>query len=75
MSLQFRSSDAEAAVRRRFLPIAATALALAVAVPSRAASAASGTPVQIYGAWHCGNEACTWGTVRDVAEFDAKIIG
>jgi hypothetical protein len=72
MSLQFRSSDAEAAVRRRFFLIAATVLALAVAAPSQPASAASGTPIQVYGAWHCGNDACTWGTARDLAEFDAK---
>lgn len=30
------------------------------------------TPVQVYGAWHCGNDYCTWGTARSVAEFDQK---
>ncbi|MEP6594929.1 MAG: hypothetical protein ABJA71_03235 [Ginsengibacter sp.] len=30
------------------------------------------TPIQIYGAWHAGNDACTWATVRTVAEFDSK---
>src|SRR6476469_5404905 len=30
------------------------------------------TPLQIYGAWHCGNDACTWGTVREMADFDTK---
>jgi hypothetical protein len=30
------------------------------------------TPPQIYGAWHCGNDACTWSTVRSVSEFDSK---
>ena len=30
------------------------------------------TPPQIYGAWHCGNDACTWSTVRTVSEFDSK---
>ena len=30
------------------------------------------TPLQIYGAWHCGNDACTWSTVRTVSEFDSK---
>lgn len=38
--------------------------------PMPAASAA--TPLRIYGAWHCGNDACIWGTVRDLAEFDSK---
>ena len=28
------------------------------------------TPVQIYGTWHCGNDFCTWGAVRDLTEFD-----
>lgn len=28
--------------------------------------------MQIYGAWHCGNDACTWGTLRDMTEFDSK---
>jgi hypothetical protein len=30
------------------------------------------TPLQIYGAWHCGNDYCTWGTVRDLVEFDQQ---
>jgi hypothetical protein len=30
------------------------------------------TPISIYGAWHCGNDYCTWGTVRSVTEFDTK---
>ena len=28
------------------------------------------TPIQIYGAWHCGNHYCDWVLVRDLAEFD-----
>ncbi len=27
-------------------------------------------PITIYGAWHCGNDACTWSTVRDMTNFD-----
>lgn len=30
------------------------------------------TQIQVYGAWHCGNDACTWSTVRDITEFDQK---
>jgi hypothetical protein len=30
------------------------------------------TPVQIYGAWHCGNDYCTWSAVRSIAEFDGN---
>jgi len=33
---------------------------------------AAATPLQIYGAWHCGNDACTWGTVRSITDFDAN---
>jgi hypothetical protein len=29
-------------------------------------------PLEVYGAWHCGSDYCTWGTVRDVSEFDQK---
>ena len=28
------------------------------------------TPMQIYGAWHCGNHYCDWSLVRDMTEFD-----
>ena len=34
--------------------------------------AAASTPIQIYGAWHAGNDACLWATVRTVSEFDSK---
>ncbi len=33
-------------------------------------NAESYTQIQIYGVWHAGNDYCTWGTVRDIAEFD-----
>jgi hypothetical protein len=36
------------------------------------ASAATSTPIQVYGAWHCSNDACLWGSVRGIAEFDAN---
>jgi len=28
--------------------------------------------VDVYGTWHCGNDYCTWSTMREVNEFDAK---
>jgi len=37
-----------------------------------AKDAAATTPIQIYGAWHCGNDYCDWFTVRDMADFDQK---
>jgi hypothetical protein len=39
-------------------------------VPVAQATTAT-TPVQIYGAWHCSNDQCTWGAARSVAEFDS----
>jgi hypothetical protein len=30
------------------------------------------TPIQVFGAWHCSDDACTWAAVRSVAEFDSK---
>jgi hypothetical protein len=36
------------------------------------AATAAPTPIQIYGTWHCGNDACTWATTRTVTEFDSK---
>ena len=36
------------------------------------AQAAAATPPRVYGAWHCGNDACIWGTVRDLSEFDSQ---
>jgi hypothetical protein len=35
-------------------------------------ASAFATPIQIYGAWHCGNDACTWATVRNMTDFDTK---
>src|SRR6266571_1595633 len=28
--------------------------------------------MQIYGSWHCGNDFCTWASVRDMTDFDFK---
>lgn len=36
------------------------------------AGAAHATPISVYGAWHCGNDYCTWGSVRDMTDFDVK---
>ncbi|MGW1705800.1 hypothetical protein ACWCP8_09680 [Streptomyces sp. NPDC002206] len=53
--------------------LAVLGLLLALLVPQApTASAAAATPPQIYGAWHCSDDACTWGTVRSAADFDSK---
>jgi hypothetical protein len=36
------------------------------------AQARAATPISVYGAWHCGNDYCTWATVRDMTDFDTK---
>jgi len=33
---------------------------------------ARATQMEIYGAWHCSNDFCTWGTVRDMTNFDTN---
>ncbi|MBB4979150.1 MULTISPECIES: hypothetical protein [Streptomyces] len=56
----------------RYRPLAVLLMLLALLVPAALpAGAAAPAPVQVYGAWHCGDDYCTWSTVRDVAEFDA----
>jgi hypothetical protein len=35
-------------------------------------AAATATPIQVYGAWHCSNDACLRGNVGDIAEFDSN---
>src|SRR6185369_7189069 len=34
--------------------------------------ATASTPISVYGAWHCGNDACTWASVRNMTDFDVK---
>jgi hypothetical protein len=31
-----------------------------------------GASFQVYGAWHCSNDSCTWRTVRNMTDFDTK---
>jgi hypothetical protein len=41
-------------------------------VSSVQSAASAGTPIQVYGTWSCGSDYCTWGSVRDMTDFDAK---
>ncbi|HWS98667.1 MAG TPA: hypothetical protein VN256_00250 [Pyrinomonadaceae bacterium] len=54
---------------RKLVVFFALGVAAAFAVPKAAAAPA---PISIYGAWHCGNDACTWASPRDMTEFDLK---
>ena len=60
---------------RRYLAILTTIITAVIvgATPAHgvAPAPAAVTPIQIYGAWHCADDACIWGRVRTVAEFDA----
>jgi hypothetical protein len=38
--------------------------------PGPTTTPAPATPIQIYGAWHCGNHYCDWSLVRDMSEFN-----
>jgi len=58
-------------MRRMVAALAAFGLVL-VGYPASRAAAAAATPIQIFGAWHCSNDQCTWGTARSVSEFDSK---
>ncbi|MBO1337554.1 hypothetical protein [Streptomyces sp. VRA16 Mangrove soil] len=58
-------------MRLRLLGVLTLLAALFVPLTGSPASAATTAP-QIYGAWHCGDDACIWGTVRTVSEFDSK---
>jgi hypothetical protein len=58
-------------MRRMAATLAALVLVL-VGFPASRAAAAALTPIQVYGAWHCSDDQCTWGNPRSVAEFDSK---
>ena len=54
----------------RIMRIAASVLLALGALGPGVASAA--TPISIYGAWHCSDDACTWAKIRKIDEFDSK---
>src|SRR5262249_33465579 len=73
VKIVYFSVPARCLMRIRAALSAALLLVLGVLIPGRpAAAAATTTPIQIYGAWHCSNDACTWATVRDMANFDTN---
>src|SRR6202051_3074242 len=55
-------------MRRRLIVLLVLGTALVLA--GRPANAQ--TQMQVYGAWHCGNDYCTWASVRDMTDFDMK---
>lgn len=67
-------------VRSRVVALAAAIVVYSLTVAAKPPPGGSGggglsptaTPIQIFGAWHCSDDACTWATARDVTEFDSK---
>src|SRR6266496_51762 len=53
--------------QKLFFVVTLTAFAVSAVV-----SANAQTSMQIYGAWHCGSDFCTWASVRDMTDFDTK---
>jgi hypothetical protein len=53
---------------RRLALMAAAVLVASTFAMATPASAA--TQIQVYGAWLCGTDECTWGTVPDMTTFD-----
>ncbi len=52
--------------------LGAACLSISSSAGARNAAKAAITPISIYGSWHCGNDFCTWSSVRDLTEFDSK---
>ena len=63
---------------RSFVAVGAALAVLFVTVAAKPGGGGGGglsptpTPIQIFGAWHCSDDACTWATTRTVNEFDSK---
>jgi len=73
MAIRLSPSPPRTFTRRALLALAACAGLLAVAAAPQVASPASAAapvPIEVYGAWHCSNDYCTWGAVRGAEEFD-----
>lgn len=45
---------------------------LLIGVPAKPKPAAAFTSISVYGAWHCGNDFCTWASVRNMTDFNTR---
>jgi hypothetical protein len=64
-------------IHSRHIVALGSALVVLVTVAAKPGGGGGGlaptpTPIQIFGAWHCSDDACTWATARTVNEFDSK---
>jgi len=62
-------------VRLLFLSMTVVCLVFSglFAKPDKAPTAAPfATPISVYGTWHCGDDFCTWASVRNMTDFDTR---
>ena len=45
---------------------------LLIGIPAKPKPVAAFAGVSVYGAWHCGNDFCTWSTVRNMTDFNTR---
>ena len=45
---------------------------LLIGIPAKPRPAAAFVGVSVYGAWHCGNDFCTWASVRNMTDFNTR---
>jgi hypothetical protein len=48
----------------------ATAIAILLLTGMLVGSSSAQTPIQVYGAWHCYSDACSWASVPNMTTFD-----
>ncbi len=46
--------------------ISALTFLSSLSVAAASAATPTPTPIQVYGSWLCGNDECTWATVRNM---------
>jgi len=56
---------------RAIAAVAATVLATLSGLAAGPGSASAATPIQVYGAWLCGTDECTWASAPDMTTFDS----
>lgn len=60
-------------MRRRVFVLSVLMLAALLGVVSqKPRPVAAATNISVYGAWHCGNEFCSWASVRNMTDFDQR---
>ncbi len=53
-------------------PIVSLSLNFEAAPSFSSLPAGEGAAFEVYGAWHCSNDSCVWGTPRSLTDFDSK---